>query len=61
MVLKRAGYFTGLIGKSNIFGLRQTELDYYCGADSNGLGFYPKEKEWPGPWFAEPGRTLRSK
>lgn len=41
--LRRAGYFTGLIGKSNIMGLRQDEVDYYCGADDTALGFYPKE------------------
>ena len=41
--LRRAGYFTGLIGKSNLMGLRQNEVDYYCGADDTALGFYPKE------------------
>jgi arylsulfatase A-like enzyme len=44
MILKRAGYFTGLIGKSNIPGLRQTDLDYYCGSDKTYLGFYPREQ-----------------
>lgn len=49
MVLRRAGYFTGLIGKSNIHGLRQTGIDYYCGSDYTALGFYPKEKpQWAG-------------
>ena len=43
MVLKRAGYFTGLIGKCNIRGVRQSQLDYYCGSDDTALGFYPKE------------------
>jgi arylsulfatase A-like enzyme len=43
MILRRAGYFTGLIGKSNIHGLRQSEWDYYCGSDTTALGFYPKE------------------
>lgn len=42
-VLRRAGYFTGLIGKSNIMGMRQDAVDYYCGSDDTALGFYPKE------------------
>ncbi len=43
MVLKRAGYFTGLIGKVNVPGVRQTDVDYYCGSDDTALGFYPRE------------------
>lgn len=43
MVLKHAGYFTGLIGKVNVPGVRQSEVDYYCGSDDTALGFYPKE------------------
>jgi arylsulfatase A-like enzyme len=42
-VLRRAGYFTGLVGKSNIMGLRQDEVDYYCGSDDTAQGFYPHE------------------
>ena len=44
-VLKRAGYFTGIIGKSNIPGLRQKEVDYYCASDKTFLGFYPREQD----------------
>ncbi len=43
MVLRRAGYFTGLIGKANIHGLRHSDLDYFCGTDRTALRFYPKE------------------
>jgi len=43
-VLRQAGYFTGLIGKSNIPGLRQDDIDYYCGSDRTYLGFYPREQ-----------------
>ncbi len=42
-VLRREGYFTGLIGKSNIMGMRQDAVDYYCGSDNTALSFYPKE------------------
>jgi arylsulfatase A-like enzyme len=51
MVLKRAGYFTGLIGKINVPGARQSEVDYYCGGDDTAMGFYPKE-------FAKNGRLF---
>lgn len=43
MLLRRAGYFTGIIGKCNVMGTRQNEVDYYCGSDGTALGFYPKE------------------
>lgn len=43
MLLKSNGYFTGLIGKSNINGLRKAEVDYFCANDDVWLDFYPKE------------------
>lgn len=51
MLLKQAGYFTGLIGKINVPGARQSQVDYYCGGDDTALGFYPKE-------FAKNGRLF---
>lgn len=51
MLLKRAGYFTGLIGKINVPGVRQSQVDYYCGGDDTAIGFYPKE-------FAKNGRLF---
>lgn len=51
MVLKRAGYATAMIGKINVPGARQSQVDYYCGGDDTALGFYPKE-------FAKNGRLF---
>lgn len=51
MALKRAGYTTAMIGKINVPGARQSQIDYYCGGDDTALGFYPKE-------FAKNGRLF---
>jgi arylsulfatase A-like enzyme len=51
MALKRAGYFTGLIGKSNIHGVRPQDMGYFCATDYVVLNFYPKTYAHVAPLF----------
>ena len=51
MALKRAGYFTGLIGKSNIHGVRPQDMGYFCATDYVITHFYPKEYDRTKPLF----------